>query len=239
MTTKPNHDSVPKDPASSPKRPDANDNFDDFLEFGDSLTTGDDGFNANWNPQDTPPYDQGLYSTPLTWDPPKTLIQLKQESLPPIYTSASNTLSLAQQEKLRSIAMPNIPPYQKQHSPQSASSSHTYKSSSVASPDQQGNNRKRKSSTSADDDDDDDDGAEEQAPPVKKTAHNMIEKRYRTNLNDKIAALRDSVPSLRAGRKNAKGESNETKEDLHGLTPAHKLNKVCSKCGLVAVDLLT
>lgn len=33
--------------------------------------------------------------------------------------------------------------------------------------------------------------------PVKKTAHNMIEKRYRTNLNDKITALRDSVPSLR------------------------------------------
>ena len=34
-------------------------------------------------------------------------------------------------------------------------------------------------------------------PPVKKTAHSMIKKRYRTNLNDKIAALRDSVPSLR------------------------------------------
>jgi hypothetical protein len=29
--------------------------------------------------------------------------------------------------------------------------------------------------------------------PPKKTAHNMIEKRYRTNLNDKIAALRDSA----------------------------------------------
>jgi hypothetical protein len=31
----------------------------------------------------------------------------------------------------------------------------------------------------------------------KKTAHNMIEKRYRTNLNDKITQLRDAVPSLR------------------------------------------
>ncbi|KAH8800622.1 hypothetical protein F5884DRAFT_862525 [Xylogone sp. PMI_703] len=32
---------------------------------------------------------------------------------------------------------------------------------------------------------------------VKKTAHNMIEKHYRTNLNDKIAALRNCVPSLK------------------------------------------
>ncbi|RKF63937.1 hypothetical protein OnM2_022078 [Erysiphe neolycopersici] len=37
--------------------------------------------------------------------------------------------------------------------------------------------------------------------PPKKTAHNMIEKRYRTNLNDKIAALRDAVPSLRVAVK--------------------------------------
>jgi hypothetical protein len=56
-------------------------------------------------------------------------------------------------------------------------------------------------------------------PPVKKTSHNVIEKRYRNNLNDKIIELRDSVPSLRAkGR--AKGS-----EDLDGLTAAHKLNK--------------
>lgn len=59
----------------------------------------------------------------------------------------------------------------------------------------------------------------------KKTAHNMIEKRYRTNLNQKIAALRDVVPSLRVTSKNSKGEEVRG-EDLHGLTPAHKLNKV-------------
>ncbi|PTU19884.1 hypothetical protein P175DRAFT_0516941 [Aspergillus ochraceoroseus IBT 24754] len=34
--------------------------------------------------------------------------------------------------------------------------------------------------------------------PSKKRAHNVIEKRYRANLNEKIAELRDSVPSLRA-----------------------------------------
>jgi hypothetical protein len=64
-------------------------------------------------------------------------------------------------------------------------------------------------------------------PPVKKTAHNMIEKRYRTNLNDKISALRDSVPSLRAMPKSAPGtmEGDEDRETLEGLVPAHKMNK--------------
>lgn len=58
-------------------------------------------------------------------------------------------------------------------------------------------------------------------PPVKKTSHNVIEKRYRNNLNDKIVELRNSVPSLRAmGRPNGGDD-----EDLEGLTPAHKLNK--------------
>lgn len=89
----------------------------------------------------------------------------------------------------------------------------------------------------------------------KKTAHNMIEKRYRTNLNDKIAALRDAVPSLRVAIRSDLGlvqdrngnnklcETTENRddnysglpktgivdiesEDLQGLTVAPKLNKV-------------
>ena len=62
--------------------------------------------------------------------------------------------------------------------------------------------------------------------PVKKTSHNMIEKRYRTNLNDKIAVLRDCVPSLRVmTRSGGEVEEYDDAEDLEGLTPAHKLNK--------------
>ncbi|KAF5027351.1 hypothetical protein F66182_552 [Fusarium sp. NRRL 66182] len=66
--------------------------------------------------------------------------------------------------------------------------------------------------------------------PPKKTAHNMIEKRYRTNLNDKIAALRDSVPALRVmvhrlEQPCPEGAEEDMDEDLGGLTPAHKLNK--------------
>jgi hypothetical protein len=71
----------------------------------------------------------------------------------------------------------------------------------------------------------------------KKTTHNVIEKRYRTNLNDKIAALRDSVPSLRVMARRLEpghgsddemgpeGCDDDCDEELGGLTPAHKLNK--------------
>jgi hypothetical protein len=84
------------------------------------------------------------------------------------------------------------------------------------------NEKKRKSQGS-----DYEAGSSGKGAPIKKTAHNMIEKRYRTNLNDKIAALRDSVPSLRVmSRATANGEEEEDDgEDLGGLTPAHKLNK--------------
>ena len=53
-------------------------------------------------------------------------------------------------------------------------------------------------------------------PQVTKRSHTIIEKRYRNNLNQKITALRESVPSLRA---------NKEVVDLGGLVPASKLNK--------------
>ncbi|KAK1984165.1 helix-loop-helix DNA-binding domain-containing protein [Colletotrichum cereale] len=138
-----------------------------------------------------------------------------------------NLLTPAQQEKLRNIAMPAHLQYQSpksEPSPGSATSDH--KAAGLSSPDAHDlsgkASRKRKSSADVDDDDDEDD----ENHPIKKTAHNMIEKRYRTNLNDKIAALRDSVPSLRIMSKSARGEdTTEDREELHGLTPAHKLNK--------------
>ncbi|KAH6678336.1 hypothetical protein B0J14DRAFT_582472 [Halenospora varia] len=189
--------------------------FDDTVAFTDTL--GDDPlFPADWDQQETPPYDGNLYSTPLNWDPPEP----KVEPLPPTPYTTMNTLTAAQQEKLRNIAMPQHLQYRGQHSPNSTNS---YKSNSVSSPEANDNNRKRKSSASADDEDEEDSSDH---PPVKKTAHNMIEKRYRTNLNDKIAALRESVPSLRIMTKSARGEDTaDDREELHGLTPAHKLNK--------------
>jgi len=149
-----------------------------------------------------------LYSTPLSWSPPAPGNSSR------LANSFNGILSPQEESKLRDIAMPTQYP----GSPSSASSPEAHES----------NRRKRKSSVEEDEDEDCD--IQEEANgngrhPPKKTAHNMIEKRYRTNLNDKIAALRDSVPSLRVvTKKNSRGQ--EIQEDLQGLTPAHKLNKV-------------
>jgi hypothetical protein len=86
-----------------------------------------------------------------------------------------------------------------------------------------GTNRKRKTGS-------DDDATTVTGPvqppgkkmPAKKRAHNVIEKRYRANLNDKIAELRDSVPSLRPA-KNSNGSPDEDEEE--GANAASKLNK--------------
>ena len=111
------------------------------------------------------------------------------------------------------------------HSPgsnQQHTSPESAPSSEDSPPQSGGTTKKRKSSAMADMTPD---PKAAPAPAVKKTSHNMIEKRYRTNLNDKIAALRDSVPSLRViSRVKGEGEDDDD-EDLEGLTPAHKLNK--------------
>ncbi|TEY71143.1 hypothetical protein BOTCAL_0100g00060 [Botryotinia calthae] len=201
---------------------DCSNEFDQTAVFADSLGFDDDPlFPTNWD-ETTPPYDGGLYSTPLNWDPPMP----KQEDfqdIGPKYNSMNTNggLTAAQQEKLRDIAMPPHLQYQNQHSPVSITS----KTTSISSPESQDMSRKRKSSAEVDDEDDDESGGHH--PPAKKTtAHNMIEKRYRNNLNDKIAALRDSVPSLRIMQKSARGEvTADDRDELQGLTPAHKLNK--------------
>lgn len=138
----------------------------------------------------------------------------------------STSLAPAVEEKLRNIAMPGGLPRHTLHMSSPDSSKSENKAGIISSPedaaDGRHESRKRKVTSEPEDDDDGDD----EDKPVKKTAHNMIEKRYRTNINDKIAALRDSVPSLRIMTKSARGEdTTQDREELHGLTPAHKLNK--------------
>jgi len=185
-------------------------NIEDSAVFGEDPISEEPLFQTP-NALITPPVDQppreGLYSTPLSWTRPSAGRR-----------SESFALSPQEEYKLRNIAMPTQA--QQQQSSQYPASPN----SSASSPEPCENSRKRKSSVEDDDEEDSPPPTTRNGHPVKKTAHNMIEKRYRTNLNDKIAALRDSVPSLRVmSKKNSRGQ--EIEEDLQGLTPAHKLNK--------------
>jgi hypothetical protein len=145
-----------------------------------------------------PPQQQFYYGGPMSQDE----LSLRTINMPP--AQPSSTLSSSPEESLLAMTA----------SPRTARPT----------------TRKRKTSPVTEEEDEAE-SPESAPPPVKKTAHNMIEKRYRTNLNDKIAALKESVPSLRATEKslNGKGAKGaEIMEDLDGLIPPNKLNKVCS-----------
>jgi DNA-nicking Smr family endonuclease len=137
------------------------------------------------------------------------------------------TLTLAVQEQLLKIAMPLHLQYS---SPKSTSSPDpaTGRVKASAQPsdgETRMSSKKRKMTANVDDDKDEDE--EEDDRLVKRASHNIIEKRYRIKLNDSIAVLRDSVPSLQIVSKITQGEDTaEDHEELHGLTPAHNLNKV-------------
>ena len=108
------------------------------------------------------------------------------------------------------------------YSPEGSSQARTSISSNSPDPPKKRGGRKRKVEIEQELQNADNSQEDGDEPPVKKTSHNVIEKRYRNNLNDKIVELRNSVPSLRAM---SRPSGNDDSEDLEGLTPAHKLNK--------------
>lgn len=173
--------------------------MDDGIAFQDTMNE-EPLFQA---PQDIQPRQPDtLYSN---WPQPQPVYRSNQHS------NSYPSLNSMEAAKLISIAMPQSSNPMSPQSPQTD------------------NRRKRKSSASSSSGSNSSAVSSHHPPrrqaPVKKTAHNMIEKRYRTNLNDKIAALRDSVPSLRMmDRKVSNGD--DTLDDLQGLDAPHKLNKV-------------
>lgn len=64
-------------------------------------------------------------------------------------------------------------------------------------------------------------------PKIRRKAHNAIEKRYRIRLNDKIAELRDSIPSLRMNPASGFGGHQDDIDLGAGCegVSAHKVNK--------------
>lgn len=63
--------------------------------------------------------------------------------------------------------------------------------------------------------------------PRARSAHNVIEQRYRDRLNDRFLELQNSVPSLRAlaRKRSSVGESTSAEDRLEGLELARNLSK--------------
>ncbi|GAB7357788.1 hypothetical protein MBLNU459_g0607t1 [Dothideomycetes sp. NU459] len=160
-------------------------------------------------PSNAPLHDHGPMLSPYT---------LPSNDYPASIAAASAPASVATQPSPASTSQPrtsmsSLSPVPEQRAAAAASAPVAKKKGG----------RKRKSS-SGDESKSGSGASPEDGPPVKKTSHNVIEKRYRNNLNDKIQELRDSVPSLRAMSRPS-GKEDDDSEDLEGLTPAHKLNK--------------
>lgn len=94
----------------------------------------------------------------------------------------------------------------------------------AADPSKSSNTRKQKSSAEVDGDG----GIDDLVRLVEKIVDGKLEGRHRTGIDDdELTAVRDYLLSLRVMNQSAQEEdATEDGEELHGLTPANKLNKV-------------
>jgi hypothetical protein len=187
--------------------------------------SGDTLLQFNEQHWETPAELTGNSSSPQSWQGSAEMV--RNDSSTTTNSQLSNQqFDYAAMQPAETTALPSVElPIQSSTSPSPAATPRDI------TPPRGMRSRKRKSPTPSDEEEDEAESPESPPPrpPLKKTAHNMIEKRYRTNLNDKIAALRQSVPSLRATEKSLSGKGKklvEMIEDLDGLVPPNKLNKV-------------
>jgi hypothetical protein len=199
---------------------------DDTLNFANDFP-GNDAFNFGNTNDTTSSFDFGLTASHQPGLP-----QVQKAATPgavwPLPSNAGDqdVLDLSAMSHDQSFQLPTQGPASVttpslHHSPESTSGKRTSLSSQPSpDPPKKRGGRKRKAEVQPETKNENGDSQDGDEPPVKKTSHNVIEKRYRNNLNDKIIELRQSVPALRA-----MGRDGEDGEDLEGLAPAHKLNK--------------
>jgi len=173
---------------------------------------------ANEFPMEDAPFefDDNPLSTTCIPGPTSTLFRTKAQATQNLqrpfrgYTS----LTAAEEQNLQDIAMPYrmLSKIKIASVPSSPTVSHSSMSPSP-SPEPESRTRKRKNNkrkTSVDD---------EELPTAltqsRKRGHNAIEKRYRTNLNEKINCLRDGVPAL-CRRSSSESKSGDEGEDSDG-----------------------
>ena len=201
---------------------------EDALDLGGQTVAGNQPFLFGAPDEATPGFD---FQTLMAMEQPYVDIMPKIDTTSTAWPLTSNgdsqninlsALSNDNYHSLPSAGTVSSNPPSLHHSPESTSQNRTSISSNSPDPPKKRGGRKRKAEVEQEQTEPNADSQEDgDGPPVKKTSHNVIEKRYRNNLNDKIVELRNSVPSLRAMKKANSGQE----EDLEGLTAAHKLNK--------------
>ena len=168
------------------------------------------------NLQDTSRHDRSLRSTPRPPDPPKTDLSVAELIHSP--KSINSVLTSAQCEKLCVISVPRHLQHQRNYN---AERSSTQESCSISS-----NNSRRRKQKISDIDANNKDSENSRHPLAKNTAHTRIEKQYRTNLNDKIAVLRNCVPSLWSLKTRRSEYAVRHRDNLQDMTPQRRLSKV-------------
>lgn len=190
------------------------------------------------------PQREGLYSTPLSWERPQ--MGLRLDSMLGLQTP---TLSEAEQRRLIAIAMnpttpmgglgnnlganyntfPMFGPGLGTASPSQifnndllsammAPSSSTATSQPQASSSSQAAKQQQAKPAA--------DKGKEKPKSADRTAHNDIERKYRTNLKDRIAELRDAVPSLCTIPENSVDDGDGEGEGSNQAGRAPKVSKV-------------
>jgi len=223
--------SISSAPTPGPSNPSRTEDFVDDSALDKALSDDEDGFSSmnladhlskieTAPPADVPPRE-GLYSTPLSWERPQP--GLRMDSLIGLNNAALNE---AEQRRLIAIAMNPGPSMGGLGSNvninfggfnsgfigvfgQGADSSYGQGLDPVSPPKAPAalsrppppHPPKKQGSIS--------EKGKEKPKPGDRTAHNDIERKYRTNLKDKIAELRDAVPALQTIAENGEDDGSQ------------------------------
>ncbi|KAH7040959.1 uncharacterized protein B0I36DRAFT_17329 [Microdochium trichocladiopsis] len=138
-------------------------------------------------PNDVPPRET-LYSTPLSWEPPQPGVRMES------YINMNPAFNNPEQRRLLAIAMGTGQAFSPDGTRPDAIMDFNFDDITHSPASTNARPRRPQPPTRTD-------SSEKQKMKPKsseRAAHNDIERKYRTNLKDRISELRDAVPSLRA-----------------------------------------
>lgn len=177
-------------------------------------------------PSDIPPRER-LYSTPLSWEQPQPGFRMDYVNINPPFNDPERQRLLAIAMGTGQAPQPQIATRQPagmdfrfeiNQSPTTMSDS----KSNTPEPRNKPAITRPQAPSRTNSIDATADKAKEKPRNSDRAAHNDIERKYRTNLKDKIAELRDAIPSLRAIPEDGDDNDNPT-----ASRTAPKVSKVC------------